>query len=440
MPQFYVQKAGPYHPFGRIRIAPFGKGGLRILAEFGVYRPLWAERSSAQAGFSEYSKIELPSLERRPMTSDEFSDRSRLEDGARVYRQDNLTSQSMGREKGEGAASWFEVGVDGQSFTPSLQNRWKTNQSGMLRLVRARPAEQRGSSLSYVRFFDDFPVIVLNNIWRDVKFSSRAEEKIYVVQTSARMLERCILMTTDPGDLVLDPTCGSGTAAYVAEQWGRRWITIDTSRVALTLARARLKGAKYDYYLLKDSEEGSHKEGEVTGKAPVSGPFTNNIRHGFVYERAPHITLKIANNSEIDVIWERWQQTLEPLREKLNKALKQSWQEWQVPRDPDDKWPNAAKQLHAQWWEALRARQKEIDGSIARNAEVEYLYDRPYKARGVVRVAGPFTVESLSPHRVLPMGEDPYLEELLAAEGDGPSSDSPPSPARGEGCSLHAQG
>jgi len=206
----------------------------------------------------------------------------------------------------------------------------------------------------------------------------------------------------------------------VAEEWGRRWITIDTSRVALTLARARLMGAKYDYYLLKDSKEGAGKEGELAGKPSADGPLTNNIRYGFVYERAPHVTLKsIANNAEIDVIWERWQKTLEPLREKLNKMLKQSWEEWQVPREAEDKWPVAADAVHKQWWDARRARQREIDDAIARNADVEYLFDRPYKARGVVRVAGPFTVESLSPHRVLPMGEDPYLEELLGAEGEG---------------------
>jgi adenine-specific DNA-methyltransferase len=152
---------------------------------------------------------------------------------------------------------------------------------------------------------------------------------------------------------------------------------------------------------------------------PAEGPFTNNIRHGFVYERAPHVTLKsIANNAEIDVIWERWQRTLEPLREKMNKALKQSWEEWQVPGEADAEWSEATKEAHARWRDARGARQKEIDDSIARNATVENLYDRPYKARGVVRVAGPFTVESLSPHRVLPMGEDPYLEELLAADND----------------------
>jgi adenine-specific DNA-methyltransferase len=177
--------------------------------------------------------------------------------------------------------------------------------------------------------------------------------------------------------------------------------------------------AKYDYYLLKDSKGGAEKEGEITGKPAHDGPFTNNIRHGFIYERAPHVTLKsIANNAEIDVIWERWQEQLEPLRERLNKALKQSWEEWRIPREADEKWSAATKEAHARWWHSHRTRQKEIDDSIARNADVEILYDRPYKARGVVRVAGPFTVESLSPHRVLPMGEDPFLEELLAADSD----------------------
>lgn len=224
-------------------------------------------------------------------------------------------------------------------------------------------------------------------------------------------------MTTDAGDLVLDPTCGSGTTAYVAEQWGRRWITIDTSRVALTLARARLMGAKYDFYLLKDSKEGASKEGELAGKPPNEGPFYNDLRQGFVYERAPHVTLKsIVNNAEIDIIWDRYQAQLEPLRERLNKALKKTWEEWQIPREADAKWADSAKADHTKWWELRRERQKEIDASIARNADVEYLYDRPYKARGVVRVAGPFTVESLSPHRVLPLEEDPYLAEVLDAE------------------------
>ena len=141
-------------------------------------------------------------------------------------------------------------------------------------------------------------------------------------------------MCTDPGDLVLDPTCGSGTTAYVAEQWGRRWITVDTSRVALALARARIMGARYPFYLLADSREGQIKEAEITRTAASTQPVHGNIRHGFVYERVPHITLKsIANNAEIDVIWDKWQATLEPLREKLNAALKTNWQEWEIPRE-----------------------------------------------------------------------------------------------------------
>jgi adenine-specific DNA-methyltransferase len=227
-------------------------------------------------------------------------------------------------------------------------------------------------------------------------------------------------MATDPGDLVLDPTCGSGTTAYVAEQWGRRWITIDTSRVALALARARIMGARYPYYLLADSIDGQIKEAEITRMAPSVAPTRGNIRQGFVYERVPHITLKsIANNAEIDVIWEKFQETLEPLREKLNKALGKKWEEWEIPRDADGKWPNEAKEIHSQWWKHRISRQKEIDSSIAAKAEFEYLYDKPYEDKKKVRVAGPFTVESLSPHRVLGVDENDELIDNLAESAEG---------------------
>jgi len=217
-------------------------------------------------------------------------------------------------------------------------------------------------------------------------------------------------MATDPGDLVLDPTCGSGTTAFVAEHWGRRWITIDTSRVALALARTRIMGARYQFYLLTDSREGQIKEAEVSRTAPTSQPVHGNIRHGFVYERLPHITLRsIANNAEIDVIWNQWQAKLEPLRERLNSALKKSWQEWEILRQVDTKWPEEVQKLHADWWEARIARQKEIDASIAAKAEFEYLFDKPYTDSRKVRVAGPFTVESLSPHRVLGIDENDEL-------------------------------
>jgi adenine-specific DNA-methyltransferase len=229
-------------------------------------------------------------------------------------------------------------------------------------------------------------------------------------------------MATDPGDLVLDPTCGSGTTATVSEQWGRRWITIDTSRVALALARARIMGARYPFYLLADSRDGQLKEAAVTRTAPSSQPVRGNIRHAFVYERVPHITLKsIANNAEIDVIWEQWQAKLEPLREKLNAALKQTWQEWEIPRDVVVTWPEAAKTLHAEWWQARIAQQQEIDKSIAAKAEFEYLYDKPYEDKKIVRVAGPFTVESLSPHRMLGVDEDDELIDPFKIKDGSPA-------------------
>ena len=287
------------------------------------------------------------------------------------------------------------------------------NPSGIARLSKAdRLFDAGGESLAGIVYHEDRPAITVGNLWDDVKGE---EDPIYVVQTAWRVVQRCLLMTTDPGDLVLDPTCGSGTTAFVAEEWGRRWITIDTSRVALALARSRIMGARYPYYLLADSPEGQMKEAEVTRSVPRTAPTHGDIRQGFVYQRVPQITLKsIANNTEIDVIWERWQELLEPLRATLNKALGNSWQEWEVPREADAKWPAAAKDAHAKWWEARIARQKEIDASIAAKAEFEYLYDKPYADNSRVRVAGPFTVESLSPHRVVAVGADDQIVDGMA--------------------------
>ena len=210
------------------------------------------------------------------------------------------------------------------------------------------------------------------------------QNKSYVVQTSTAVIQRCMLMCTDPGDLVLDPTCGSGTTATVAEQWGRRWITIDTSRVAIALARRRVMTAKYPYYLLADSEAGLKKEMEITGKV-VQRPTFNKISQGFVYERVPHITLKaIANNSEIDTIWEKYEAESKRLRAAYGDK-----EEWEMP-------PEATE-----FMEMRRKRQAEIDASIARSADTEYLYDKPYEDKKRVRVAGPFTVESIAPVRSL---------------------------------------
>ena len=269
----------------------------------------------------------------------------------------------------------------------------------------------------YKRFSDDHPIVPIRNIWADTGGGALVGQKIYVVQTNAKIIERCTLMTTDPGDLVLDPTCGSGTTGYVAEQWGRRWITIDTSRVALALARARIMGARYPWYLLSDSPEGQIKEAEVERRAPSESPTYGDIRQGFVYEQVPHITLRaIANNAEIDVIWENYQELLEPLRQQLNQALETTWEEWEIPRDAEEGWPDSAKQVHADWWAWRIERQREIDSSIAAKADFEYLYDKPYQDRRTVRVAGPFTVESLDPHRILGVDEHGELIDKAAEE------------------------
>jgi adenine-specific DNA-methyltransferase len=327
----------------------------------------------------------------------------------RVYRHDNLTSQGGGS---------FPYQFQGISFS-SGKGFWKTTIDGMNRLMKAwRLGYPTQNSLAYVRFIDDFPVTPVTDLWTDTQTGAFTDAKVYVVQTNTKVIERCIMLTTDPGDLVLDPTCGSGTTAYVAEQWGRRWITLDTSRVALALARARVMGARYPYYLLADSREGQLKEGEVTRGAPSLQPTHGNIRHGFVYERVPHITLKsIATNVEIDVIWDKWQVVLEPLREKLNAALTKAWQGWEIPREAEAGWPNEATKLHAEWWQAFIARQQEIDKSIVAKAEFVYLQDKPYADPKRVRVAGPFTVESLSPHRALGVDENDELIDQVREAG-----------------------
>ena len=246
----------------------------------------------------------------------------------------------------------FPLTFQGKTFFPPANRTWTTTREGFQRLVSARRIAAGRDSLNYIKFLDDFPANPLGNLWDDVAGSG---DKVYVVQTSTRVIERCVLMTTDPGDIVLDPTCGSGTTAFVAEQWGRRWITCDTSRVALALARTRLMAARFPYYLLADSSEGIKKEGELTGKVPPDHKTDGDIRRGFVYKQVSHVTLKsIANNPDI--------------REGMTR--------------------------------------EEIDAAIARHAEPETLYDQPYEDTKRIRVTGPFSVESLSPHRVLSTADD----------------------------------
>ena len=370
------------------------------------YRQLYQSKALDGIGGNAYTRIQEPTGLRRTATEEELT---KVPDACRIFGADNLTSQTTRT----GQTTVFPVDLNGLRFVPN-KGGWKTNRLGMERVQKADRLIALGNTLRYVRFFEDFRVFPINNQWDDTTTAGFGDPKLYVVQTNTKVIQRCLLMATDPGDLVLDPTCGSGTTATVAEQWGRRWITIDTSRVALALARARIMGARYSFYLLADSREGQLKEADVTRSAPSSQPVQGNIRHGFVYGRVPHITLKsIANNTEIDVIWDKWQASLESLRDSLNAALKKAWPEWEIPREVDAKWPEAAKKLHADWWQARIARQQEIDKSIAAKAEPEFLYDKPYDDRKKVRVAGPFTVESLSPHRVLGVGDDDELIDTM---------------------------
>jgi adenine-specific DNA-methyltransferase len=258
------------------------------------YRALYIEKAFSPTESTPYGRVELPDGSRRALLLSEREGTSMVPKGARVFRLGDTSSSGHGGNKP------FPFAYDGKTFLPSTKRHWSTNESGLTRLSLAHRLLVTGEVLSYVRYFDDFPASVMANIWTDTGVGGFTDPKMYVVQTVSKIVQRCLLMTTDPGDLVLDPTCGSGTTAVVAEQWGRRWITIDTSRVALALARTRLMAAKYPYYLLADSPEGLKKEAEISEKIPPEYKTNDDIRRGFVCKRVPHVTLKsIANNPDI---------------------------------------------------------------------------------------------------------------------------------------------
>lgn len=342
--------------------------------------------------------------QRRRIGSDE--DGTSLKAGVRFGQDVSLSKPGPGAK--------YDVEFEGRSFNSGTR-WWGTTKPQLERAIKSGRIIRIGNSLRHLRMLDESGITALGNLWSGFLGQN---SPIYVVQTNTDIVQRCILMATDPGDLVLDPTCGSGTTAYVAEQWGRRWVTIDTSRVALALARTRLMSARYPYYLLADSPEGRRKEQEVSGKAQSLSNAQGDIRQGFVYERAPHVTLRsIANNAEIDVIYEQWQARLEALRERLNGLLSKSWKEWEVPTEVAVGWSEEAKALHLEWTNLRLSRMREIDASITRRADVELLFDRPYLDTNRIRVAGPFTVESLSPHRVVPADADAMAGEIEASEG-----------------------
>jgi adenine-specific DNA-methyltransferase len=322
------------------------------------------EETKKKPGDGGYRWVMFPDGSYRGLTAKELRGEEPISVETQLYSPDNMISQ--------GAASvdqTFEF--KGKKYHPGPNSHWKAQfPDGMDRLGFAGRLHVSKNSLRFIRYADDFGWRAFNNIWTDTLTGQFTEDKLYVVQTNTKVVERCLLMTTDPGDLVLDPTCGSGTTAYVAEQWGRRWITIDTSRVALALARTRLMSARFPYYLLSDSPEGRRKEAEPTGQPAPDTLTGGDIRKGFVYKRVPHVTLKsIANNPDI--------------KEGMTR--------------------------------------EQIDAAIRKHADTETLYDQPYEDNGIVRVTGPFTVESLSPHRMLPLDESdsesaPPASEAIAED------------------------
>lgn len=304
------------------------------------------------------------------------------------------------RSSGRTESCVFPVEHEGLGFFPSAERSWKTNSPGMSRLCRGNRLLVSGNSLQYRFYYDDYPVQELSHMWMDTQGES---DKQYVVQTPSKVIERCLLMTTDPGDLVLDPTCGSGTTAYVAEHWGRRWITCDTSRVATTLTKQRLMTANFDYYQLAHPEEG--------------------VGSGFNYKTVPHVTLKsIANNEEIDHIYERSHPAIEEALADLTAATGLSMQEWEVPFQIPEDWDEKAKEPFERFRRLKREMQTRMDESIQRNAAQETLYDQPLADRSRSRVAGPFTVEAVPAPVVKPLddaAEQPVeADESIARSGE----------------------
>jgi len=386
------------------------------------YRPVFVEKYTGLETY--YDRVELPDGTVVPL-GDLDGD---VPQGARYLFYQPIISS------GEAEATSYKFEHVGHVYSSGANRHWKTSSEGMVRLAQAGRLYASENTLKFVRYHADYPAVEVSNIWSD---TVGLIAKDYVVQTNTKVVDRCMMMTTDPGDLVFDPTCGSGTTAFCAEKWGRRWVTCDTSRVALQIARQRLMTAKYDYFEMQDSERG-----------PVAG---------FKYETVPHITLEsIAKNPEIDAIAAKHQPQIDEALKDLNKALKGvtlstksvtlsaakglgrkrdssaapqndtnggKWQEWEVPREVDKAWDKDAKAAHKVFWGAKQAKRREIDASIQRNAPQETLYDRPFKKSGVVRVTGPFTVEAIPAPAVGDPSQATPVPQFEAQEAQGRVND-----------------
>ncbi len=433
-----------FTPSNFVAIIPFikttGKGGQLIdpindyllwyakRIENIKYRSIYVERTrkSLEQG---YTWIDEVNGCRRRLTRDEILSESKPVEGKR------LIPSSLNSTSG-GETTSFSFDLDGNSYRPSANAFWKTNVGGMTRLAGAARLLGIKNTLTYVRYDRDFPVVRLNNWWGDTKESTFAVDKVFVVQTAAKVIERCILMTTDPGDLVLDPTCGSGTTAYVAEEWGRRWITIDVSRVALAIARQRLLTAKYDYYRLRRTSAADVQRNQ--GGPWLTDP-TGQIQGSCTFDcrTVPHVMLKsISQNQALDPIFGKWEPVLAEKLKTLNQVLEKhvtkdirfklltkleekqkgegkkaitdadvrrwklpekAWQGWEVPFDTDQDWPKFLQQALNDYRKAWRQKMDEVNACIGASAGQEELVDQPFVEKGKVRVSGPFTMEGVIP-------------------------------------------
>ena len=393
---------------------PLGSSGLAGISDYLIwyakdkenikYRELFEEKPIGED--TGYTWIEFPNGERRKMTSDERKNPRLIPSDSRPCFTSALSSS------GYTPSCMYDFQFENRIFQCGNKS-WRTNQAGIQRLIFSNRIMASGALPTFVQFHDDFPSQRLHNLWND---THGATDLKYVVQTSTKIIQRCVLMTTAPGDLVLDPTCGGGTTAYVAEQWGRRWITIDTSRVAVALARQRLLTGTFDYYELKNESKG------------VSG--------GFINRTVPHITLKsVAQNTALDPIFAKYEPILTEKLETLNRALgavttetrtalrtklaeKQrregvravteadrrrwelptdSWDEWEVPFDTDPDWTADLEVALTDYRDAWRAKMDEVNACIAASADSEELVDQPLVDRKKLRVSGPFTVEAVQP-------------------------------------------
>jgi adenine-specific DNA-methyltransferase len=362
-------------------------------------QPLF-DKTSHVEGSNEYVWLREPSGRERLLTAEERKDFSKLQGVGLVFRHGPTTSQ-----RPPGSFPFEYLGVEARPG----RGYWKTHEEGLRRLARAQRLVSSGNILKYKRFIDDYPVVPIGNNWTDTATGgSSSDPRTYVVQTVTRVIERCITMTTDPGDLVFDPTCGSGTTAFSAEKWGRRWITCDTSRVAIMLAKQRVTTASFDYFHLRYPEEG--------------------LKGGFQYQTVPHVMLKsIANNPDIDTIYEARHPAIAAALAELNTALATAkpfkpaqgyrkgkavtfatgdrLEEWEVPFDWPDNWPEAAQSAFDAFHVARRAMQADMDRVIRDHAEQETLYDKPEVDKSRLRITGPFTVEAVPAPTVLALDE-----------------------------------